>query len=300
MNKNWDDMRVFLALCRKRSFVAAASDLKVTHSTVSRRISALEDSLQTRLFERTEKGCRLTHAAEMLLPYAEQLESTVISLEECVSGKNHQLSGSIRIGAPDGIGTCFLAFRLGRFQTEHPALEIELLAVPMYYSLSKREIDISITVKKPTAGNVVARKLTNYRLGLFATKEYLEDRKEITKREDLQEHKIIGYIDDLLYDQDLDFMNEIHSEVRANYRTSTVVAQMNAVLAGGGIGVIPYFMAHGEEALMPVLPDLSIERGYWLQVNPDSRELARVRATIDFLVSEVESSRDIFLSPPRG
>jgi len=299
INKNWDDMRFFLAVCRTYSFVAAATRLHVTHSTVSRRISALEASLETQLFLRTEQGCRLTPAGEALLPYAEQLETTVMNLEEQVSGKNSQLSGTIRIGAPDGLGNCFLATRLGEFQKWHPHLEIELIAVPMYYSLTKREIDILITITKPTSGNIIARKITDYRLGLFAAEKYLESHPKISRQEDLAGHETVDYIEDLLYDENLKFLAEFAPANKARFRSSTVVGQMNAVSAGAGIGVVPYFMAQTEPTLIPILPELYTERWFWLQVNPDSRQMARVRATIDFIVSQIEENKAMFLSLPR-
>ena len=298
MNRNWDDLRYFLAVCRTSSFVAAAARLNVTHSTVSRRITALEESLSTRLFLRTEKGCRLTPAGEALLPYAETLETTITGLEETLAGKDSQLSGTIRIGAPDGLGNCFLATHLGAFQKRHPHLEIELIAVPMYYSLTKREIDILITITKPTSGNIVARKITDYRLGLFAARSYLEQHPPIVRQDDLAGHEMVDYIEDLLYDENLKFLHEFAPGHRARFRSSTVIGQMNAVVAGAGIGVVPYFMAHSEPTLVPVLPELSIERWFWLQVNPDSRQLARVRATIDYIVSHIEANRELFLSLP--
>lgn len=298
MKQNWDDLRFFLAVCRTNSFIAAAGRLHVTHSTVSRRITALEESLDTQLFLRTEKGCRLTPAGEALLPYAEQLETTVMNLEESVHGKDSQLSGTIRIGAPDGLGNCFLATHLGEFQQRHPQLEVELIAVPMYYSLTKREIDILITITKPSSGNIVARKITDYRLGLFASRSYLAARPKITKQEDLAEHDLVDYIEDLLYDENLKFLSEFAPNQKARFRSSTVVGQMNAVVAGAGIGVVPYFMAHTEPTLVPVLPDFHTDRWFWLQVNPDSRQLARVRATIDYIVSQIEENREMFLSLP--
>jgi DNA-binding transcriptional LysR family regulator len=300
VNLNWDDMRFFLTLCRTRSFVSAANELKVTHSTVARRISALEASLQTQLFQRSEKGCQITSAGEALLPYAERLESTVINLEESVSGKDNQLSGCVRIGTPDGIGNCFLASRLSKLQNKHPSLEVELIPVPIYYSLSKREIDILITVKRPKAGKFIARKLTQYKLGLFATREYLENRQEIIKKEDLRGNRFVGYIDDLLFDRDLRFMEEFCPGVTPIFRTSTVIAQLSAVVAGAGIGVIPYFMAHAEKNLVPVLPDKNIERSYWLQFNPDSKQIARVRTTIDFIVNQIISDKGLFLTLRNG
>lgn len=298
MDPNWDDLRYFLAVCRTNSFVAAANRLHVTHSTVSRRISSLEASLDTQLFLRTEKGCRLTPAGEALLPYAEQVETTAMSLVEHIHGKDSQLSGTIRIGAPDGLGNCFLATHLGQFQERHPQLEIELIAVPIYYSLTKREIDILITITKPTSSNIVARKITDYRLGLFAAQNYLSRRGEILARKDLLGHTMVDYIEDLLYDENLRFLDEFAPGQKASFRSSTVVGQMNAIVAGVGIGVIPYFMAQAEPTLVPVLPELSAERGFWLQVNPESRQLARVRATIDFIASQIEENKNLFMSLP--
>jgi DNA-binding transcriptional LysR family regulator len=297
---NWDDMRFFLALCRSRSFLAAASALKVTHSTVSRRLSALEASLQTQLFFRTERGCRLTGAGEKLLPYAEQLEATIHLLEEDVYGKNTQLSGSIRIGVPDGFGNCFLAPRLGKFQRMHSALEIELVAVPLYYSLAKREVDILITIRKPKGGHVIARKLPSYKWGLFATKNYLKEHDQIQGLDDLRSHRMIGYIEDLLYDQELNFTNEFLPGIRPQFRSSTIVGQMNSILADNGIGLIPYFMAHSETDMVSVLPEYSISRTFWIQLNPDSKRVARVRATIDFIVDEMESSKLILSRLPHA
>ncbi len=298
MKLNWDDLRFFLVLCRAQSFVAAGAELKVTHSTVSRRLTTLESTLGTQLFLRTEKGCRLTPAGEKLLPYAEQLETTVVHLEEEVSGRNNQLSGTIRIGAPDGFGNCFLAPRLGRFQGVHQALDIELIAVPMYYSLAKREIDMSITLRKPLEGQVVARKLINYRFGLFATRRYLETSPPVRSRKDLKDHRIISYIDDLLYDENLNFAGEFYPGCQPHFRSSAMVGQMHAILGDNGIGVMPYFMAHLQEALVPVLPEVSTERVFWLQLNPDSRQLARVRATIDFIIAELDANRSMFLELP--
>lgn len=298
MALNWDDLRFFLALSRKNTFVAAAADLKVTHSTVARRISALENSLQNQLFDRSERGCRLSPAGERLVDFAEQMESVVINLEGTLSGGNKQLAGAVRIGAPDGIGNYYLAQCLGKLQNIHKLLDIELIAVPSYSSLSKREIDILITVHKPVSGNFITRRLTKYRLGMFATKEYLAANPDIHNTDDLQAHKIIGYIDDLLFDQDLQFMHEISPGLTPCFRSTTVVAQARAVAAGVGIGVIPYFMVQDESNLIPVLPEKYFERSYWLQVNPDTRQLARVRESIDFLTKEIAEDNDLFLLLP--
>ncbi|WP_303722119.1 LysR family transcriptional regulator [Malonomonas rubra] len=300
MSSNWDDFRFFLTLSRTNSFVSAANQLKVTHSTVSRRISALEADLQTKLFIRTEKGCRLTPAGEQLLPLAEEIEKTTQKLQEQVSGKDNQLSGTIRIGTPDGLGNCFLASKLSVLQRENPLLEVELIAVPMYFSLSKREVDILITVKKPVQDRVIAQKITHYRFGLFASRKYLEQSKPINKVSDLSGHRFVGYIDDLLYDQKLKFLEEYSPTLKTSFRSSTIIAQMNSIKAGAGIGVIPYFMVHTEPDLMPVLPEKFLEREFWLQVSPDTKQLARARETMDFIVEQMHSQKNLFMLLPEG
>lgn len=295
MNQNWDDLRYFLAVCRTNSFAAAGARLHVTHSTVARRITALEESLETTLFLRTEKGCRLTPAGEALLPYAETMETSVMGLEESVSGKDSQLSGVIRIGAPDGLGNTFLAKHLVEFHLQHPHLEVELMAVPMYYSLSKREVDILITITKPTAGHVVARKIIDYRFGLFASMGYIENNDPITRQSDLVNHDLVDYIEDLLYDEKLKILKEFVPGKTSAFRSSTLLGQVNAIAAGAGIGMLPYFMTHHRPDLIPVLPEIYAERGFWLQVNPDSRQLARVRTMIDFIVSHIEANMSMFM-----
>jgi len=298
MEQNWNDIRFFLLLSRTGSFVSAANQLRVTHSTVSRRISALEAALQTKLFVRTEKGCRLTPAGEQLLPLAEELEKTAVQFQAQVSGKDNLLSGTIRIGTPDGLGNCFLAPRLCELQRNNPNLEIELIAVPMYSSLSKREVDILISLTRPSAGKVIAKRITPYRFGLFAAPSYLANFAPIKSMADLEQHRFVSYIDDLLYDQRLRFLEEFSPKLETCFRSSTIIAQMHALKAGAGIGVLPYFMAHTEPGLVAVLPQQYIEREFWLQVNPDSRQLARVRATIDFIVTEINDQSRLFLTPP--
>lgn len=293
---NWDDLRFFLALCRHQSFVAASIELNTTHPTVARKISALENSLQSQLFERSAKGCHLTQAGEKLLPYAEQLESTFIQLQETVSGENSQLVGGVRISVPNGLGNLFLASRLIEFQDLHPELVIELLALPKYYSLSKREVDILISLNKPAVGNIVTRKLISYKLGLFTSKKYLQGKREISTSDDLREHKIVSFIDELLFDDEMEFLEEITPGLRTHFRSPSVVTQMNALIAGGGIGVLPYFMANLVGNLIPVLPEKNVERVFWLQVNPDSRQIARIRTTIDFIVDQIEENSDLFQS----
>nr|WP_321467622.1 LysR substrate-binding domain-containing protein [uncultured Desulfobulbus sp.] len=137
-----------------------------------------------------------------------------------------------------------------------------------------------------------------YRFGLFASADYLARFTPIITMNDLAGHRFVGSIDVLLYDQQLSFWEEFSPDLPTSFRSSTSIAQMQALKAGAGIGVLPHFMAHTEPGLVSVLPQEYIEREFWLQVNPDSRQLARVRATIDCIVDQIEANTALFLTLP--
>ena len=147
---NWDDLKFFLEVARTRTASSAARRLGVDYTTVSRRIGALEKALATLLFERSRaSGFVLTTEGQHLLGYAEALESTLQTACEQVSGASLALSGHVRIGSTEGFGSYFVAPQLGGFQDIYPNIAIDLLPVPHFISLSRREADIAITLERP-------------------------------------------------------------------------------------------------------------------------------------------------------
>jgi DNA-binding transcriptional LysR family regulator len=140
---DWDDLRFFLAVARAGRLTVAARQLEADHTTVSRRISALEQALKAQLFERKPQGYSLTEQGERLLGLAESMETQALAVASEVGGADLALSGTVRIGAPDGIGTYFLAPELGALAERHPDLTLQLVALPRTFSLSKREADIA-------------------------------------------------------------------------------------------------------------------------------------------------------------
>ncbi len=293
---DWDDLRFFLAVARAGRLTVAARRLGADHATVSRRITALETALKAKLFERRPQGYALTEQGERLLAKAEAMETEALAASSEIGGADLALSGAVRIGAPDGFGTTFLAPRLAKLAQAYPELEIQLIAMPRLLSLSKREADIAITLNPPKEGKIVARKLVDYKLGLFAAPSYLETAPPVTKPEDLFDHRIIGYIDDLIFSPELDYLDEVVKGLRAHVQSSSVVAQMNACVAGAGIGVLHHFMAADDPRLVPVLPEtVSITRSFWLIVHADLKDVARVRATVDFIVKEAKAARAVFM-----
>ncbi|GGF77214.1 transcriptional regulator [Azorhizobium oxalatiphilum] len=292
----WSDLRFLLAVARAGSLTGAARQLGVEHSTVSRRIGALETQLGAKLFDRRSSGIVLTAQGERLMTAAESMEALALTAQSEIAGANLGVSGTVRIGAPDGFGTFFLAPRLGAFSRQHPALEIQLLAMPRLVSLSKREADIAISLSRPKEGRLHARKLTDYRLGLYASRGYLAAHGTIESRAALMRHAFIGYIDDLIYAPELDYVPLVARELRPRLKSSNLIAQMQATRAGAGVCVLPCFMGAAEPDLVPVLPqEVTLTRTFYLITHTDMRDLARVRAAADFIAAEVTQAKGYFL-----
>ncbi len=189
---DWNALQSFLAVVRAGRLTAAAKQLGVDHSTLSRRITELERSLQVRLFDRQPSGYTLTPQGEALLDAAQSMETTALGILTGVAGSSLKIAGTVRIGAPDGFGTRFLGPRLGKLGQAHPDLQIQLVTLPRLFSLSKREADIAIGLAPPAEGRLHARKLTNYQLGLYGSHTYLQQHEPILRLTDLKEHRFIG------------------------------------------------------------------------------------------------------------
>ncbi|MEE3624346.1 LysR family transcriptional regulator [Nitrospirillum sp. BR 11752] len=293
---DWDALQSFLAVVRAGKLTAAARRMGVDHSTLSRRIADLERTLQTQLFTRSVQGYALTPQGEKLLASAQAMESVALGILGEVAGSSLKVAGTVRIGAPDGFGTVFLAPRLGDLGAAHPDLVVELVTTPRLFSLTKREADIAIGLAPPREGRLHARKLTDYRLGLYAAVDYLERRGAPQRRADLRDHRLIGYVGELIYAPELDYIPLIEKDLVPSITSSNLLAQYHMTLAGQGLCVLPCFMAGQEPRLRRVLPDtVSLTRSFWLIVHSDLRALARVRITSDFIVEAVRAERPIFL-----
>ncbi|RDE08327.1 LysR family transcriptional regulator [Pelagibacterium lacus] len=291
---NWDDIRIFLAVARTGQMLGAARQLRLNHATVARRVSALEAALGATLFTRRTNGCDLTSEGEALLTRAELMETAALGARADVGESDAALSGTVRIGAPDGFGVAFLAPRLGKLRRLYPQLRIQLVPVPRSFSLSKREADIAITTARPTEGRLVARKLVDYRLGLYASTLYVKQRGLPQSVADLRHHSLVGYVEDLIFTPSLDFAREIWKDWQADVEVSSAIGQSAAVRGGAGIGILHDFLARDVPELVAVLPDLSIARSYWTVVHEDMRAIRRVGAVADFIAQEVSAARQAF------
>ena len=154
----WDDLRVFLAVARHSRLQAAGRGLGLDPATVGRRIGALEEALGARLFDRSPQGYALTEVGRSLLVHAQAMESQAVAAAAEVGGQTEQLSGTVRIGAPDGVSNYLLVDACDALSRDNPDLQVQVVSLPRMFSLSKREADLAITVSPPTAGRLTVRR----------------------------------------------------------------------------------------------------------------------------------------------
>ncbi len=285
---NWDDYRFFLAVARSGRLSAAGQQLSVDHATVGRRVKALEENLETKLFDRSPQGYSLTDAGHRLIGIAESIESGAIQAQAELGGQHKNISGTIRIGAAEGIATSVLAKIAGELCRRHPELEIQIVALPRRFSLSKREADIAIAVSPPTSGRLKFRKIADYKLHMYGTKKYLDSHDEIRSIDDLVKVRGIGYVHDLIYDKELDYIPLVSPDIKPHLTSTSVHVQLEATLNDAGVCILHDFMAAPFKQLQKVLPEqISFTRSFWFVVHEDYANLERVRVVSDAIIEGI-------------
>lgn len=280
---DWDDLRIFLAVARARKLAPAARTLGIDATTIGRRITRLATGLGAPLFETVGGERQLTPRGEALFAHAETIESAALAAMGEVAGDARSLSGQVRLSVAEGFASWVLAPSLPAFHRVHPDIRIDLVTASGFLNPSKREADMAVMLARPRTGRLVAAKLGDYRLGLYAARAYLADHPAPTSVDDLRRHSLIGYVPEFIYAPELDYLGEIGSGLEARLRSTSINVQHRMVAAGAGIGVLPAFIADRDPALAPVLPATGIRRSFWLVTHSDVRRLARIEAVAAWL-----------------
>lgn len=292
MKVDWDHLRFFLVLARAKTLTNAARLIGVEHSTVARRIQALENTLGTQLFKREATGYELTSEGLALVPRVELMEQSFIQIDK----RNDPLQGRVRIGAPEGFGTAFLARLLAEFSQHYPLLTIDLIPVPKAIKLSHREADIVIAIDRPKSGPYIITRLSNYCLKLYGSQHYLQQNPEIKKLEDLKQHRFVDYIDDLVYSTALYSLERLPLQLTACFRSNSILAQQIAVSAGAGLAILPKFLAHDKSELQQVLGDqVSFTHTFWMLTLVDLQHEPKIKLVWDFLRKQADLQQDLLM-----
>lgn len=292
MKVDWDHLQLFLVLARAKTLTNAARIIGVEHSTVARRVQALELALGTPLFKREATGYELTVDGMALVPRVEQMEQAFLQIEK----PQQPLEGRVRIGAPEGFGTAFLTQLLAQLSQQFPLLTIDLIPVPKMIKLSHREADIVISIDRPKSGPYIITRLTDYCLKIYGSQSYLAQHPPIQSMQDLAHHRFVNYIDDLIYSSELYCLERLPIPLTPNFRSSSILAQQIAVNAGAGLAILPQFLAHDQPNLEQVLAEqVRFTHTFWMLTFVDLQHEPRIKLVWDYLRKQADLKQRILM-----
>lgn len=286
----WNDLNIILAIGRAGTLSGAGRSLEMNHSTVFRRINAIEKKLGVRFFDRLPQGYVLTEAGEAAMRAAEHIDDEVNGLARELVGKDLRLQGNIRVTAPEGVSLKLLAPHLARFCRLHPDIHIDLVATGMTLQLSRREADLAIRVTSKPPDTSIGRRICQFRFGLYASPAYL---KKHGPRE-LAEHDWVMTDDSRDWFPSAIWKRLGQPRARLVLSSNSTMAIVNAAVEGMGVAPLPCFLGDSEKGLRRVIPPLEeMTLELWLLTHTDLRHTARVRALMHFLQEALEGQKDL-------
>ncbi|TQL43623.1 DNA-binding transcriptional LysR family regulator [Leucobacter komagatae] len=283
-------LMTFLAVARLGRYTAAADSLGINHSTVSRRLAALEESLGDRVLVRTPNGWELTDLGHKAMLAAEEMEAAIGRLAAHDSPST--ISGLVRIATPDAFGSACAIPALARVQERHPDVAFEVIAATQRVRQHRSGVDVEIVVGKPEVYKASALRLSGYRLALYATDEYLRVYGEPLSLDDLSEHRLIYYVESALQVDELDAAHQRLPLGKPSISSTSVFAHVSATLESAGIGILPDYLAEQYGTLRRVLPtayEHPVE--YWAVVREEGFRKPAVALTIQALVDHAGPQR---------
>ena len=288
-----DDLLVLLTVARLGRFNAVAEALDTTHTTISRRIVALDKRLGGRTLERTPYGWELTELGRKAVAAAEGVERSLGGLTASLERTSESLSGLVRISTPDVFGPMFVTPALVRLQRRNPLLRVEMLNATRKLSRNRSGVDLEIVAGAVEAGRTETIFLADYVLRLYASPNYLKERGTPQTLPELHSHSFVSYVESVLQVVEIGHRSQTLTESPANFQATSLFAQLEAVRHNGGIGLLPSFMVYGLPGFVPVLPH-GFERrlSFWAAARPESLRSPAVQAVIKAVLSEVRSRQN--------
>lgn len=292
---NWDDLRLFIAVARQGRFVAAARILGMDQSSIARRITQLEQNIGTRLMDRSPKGVTLTEAGIALMGHAERIEAEFLTASSALGERDKEVSGVTRLATPEAFGTYLAAPNAYILHEKYPDLCLELTPESQRVQLANRDADLAVMLNRPPQGPIIARKLVDYRIGLYAARRYLDQHGDIADMQALARHPFASYIDERIDIPELRYLREVSEEAASLFRSTSITAQHEAIAGGLGVGMLHVFAADKDPRLIRILPTkVEIRRSYWLAIHEGVQRLPRVRAVVDFVDDIIDRHRHDF------
>ncbi|SKB60443.1 transcriptional regulator, LysR family [Arthrobacter sp. 49Tsu3.1M3] len=289
-----DDLLILLTVARLGRFNAVAETLGTTHTTISRRVLALDKQLGGRTLERSPHGWELTELGSQAVAAAEAIEGTLAALSSSIARSGDVVSGLVRISTPDGFGAEFLAPALVRLQRANPLLNVELLSATRKVSQNRSGVDLEVVVGNMDTTTARAIFLSNYFLRLYASPGYAQEHGLPATLDDVGRHGFVSYVESALQVAELGHRSTQLPVPRSSFQATSVFAQLEAVRRGAGIGLLPNFLVAGRPGFLPVLPDdFQRQLPIWAVARPEALRSAPVRAVLEAIRGEIRERQDV-------
>lgn len=289
----WDDVRFFLTICREGSFAAAALSLGVDHSTVGRRLATFERMLGAKLITRTPQGLIVTPAGRQILSDCEAMEASALSVQRRAAGQDTRAAGLVSIATTEALASQLIAPALAELRDSQPELHVNVLVDFRSLDLSRRQADIAVRLPKPTESQLIHRKLGNYGVTLYASRDYLKDRGAPKRGQGLDAHSLIAYLDPVSRPGP-PFMGELFDEAQIVLRSNSTFTQLAAVADGLGIAELPCCVADLHPEIERIWPDVPpLPWPIWLIAHEDLRRATRIRLVSAAIVRQFDQRRRI-------
>jgi DNA-binding transcriptional LysR family regulator len=292
---DWDDLKFFLAVARHGSTLAASKVLRVSQSTVHRRLEVLEKSLGRRLVKRLATGYRLTELGEDMRAYAEGVEDAVVAFKRRVNSTETELTGTVRVTCPEAVGFRLMRSMLPeKFGAAFPNLWLEFVMTDRIVDLAKGQADVAIRAGRPGEKDLIGRKIADSPWAVFASRAYLDKHGPPVGREDINHHAVVGF-DGVLHEHSAgQWLRVVAPEARVTARATSIPAVVLAVKSGAGLAPLPLLVGRQDSELVQVLPPLSdLSTPFHMLIHEDMRQTPRVRSFFDFMVREIQLVRSV-------
>jgi DNA-binding transcriptional LysR family regulator len=284
---DWEDIRHFLAVAQSGTLSAAARSLKVDHATVSRRLAALEASLDVRLVDRLPRSCRLTAIGRQVLERAMEMEAGAHGIARLAKAAHAPLVGRVMLSAPPVLVAHLLAEQLARFRAEHPDIRLSLSAQGQQVSLSRREADVALRLVRPDERGSVTRKVGTMPFGLYAHRSYAH----LAAPERWQ---FIAFDQSFADMPQQKWLLGIAGDRPVACELNQISEHLIAVRAAVGVAGLPCFLGDGDHDLARIHEDVPyFVRDIWLVVHRDLSKTPAVRAVTDFVAAVVSEHRGL-------
>ncbi|MEV7575150.1 LysR family transcriptional regulator [Arthrobacter nitrophenolicus] len=295
MNANPDDLLVLLAVSRSAKFTTAAQALGLNHTTVSRRIAALEKALGGRVLARAAGGWELTELGQQAVLVAEQVEAVLGTLGPAGKAPD-PITGVVRMTATDGFSAYIAAPAVARLRRDHPGLSVEVVTMTRRALQQRSGLDIEVVVGEPQVHRAEAVRLGEYMLGMYASRAYLAEHGMPGSVAELNEHPLVYFVDSMLQVDDLDAPRRLVPAMRDGLTSTNVFVHVEATRAGAGVGFLPCFMGDLHDDLVRLFPDEIAELlPYWMVLRAESLRRPAVAAVVQALRDQVAAHREALL-----